>query len=162
MTETLIGITVGIAVALMSQLIAYLFDLMKRNREEKRLARAVLRLLLQELATHLALYEHHLTGAEQSIQENGEDHTGYSYQPLPTDVHDKVFLPYWHVLKSDAVQIVTDYYATLKPVNLLSGSFGQPTPVPIKQAKDALERAQVKARELEPFLKKQFPQEKKK
>ena len=162
MNETLIGIAVGVAVALMSQLIAYVFDLIKRNREEKRLARAVIRLLLQELATHLALYKHHLKGAEQSIQESGEEHTGYSYQPLLTDVHDKVFLPNWHVLKSDVVQTVTEYYATLRPVNLLSGSFGQPTPVPIKQAKEALERAQASAKNLHPLLQRQLPREKEK
>jgi len=57
---------------------------------------------------------------------------------------------------------VTEYYATLRPVNRLSGSFGQPTPVPIKQAKEALERAQVKAGELESFLEKRFPREKNK
>jgi len=161
MTETLIGIAVGVAVALMGQLIAYLFDLLKRNREEKRLARSVLRLMLQELTAHLTLYQHHLELAKQSIQEKGEAHTLYSYQPFSTAAYDKVFLSHWHVLDNDLIHPITEYYATLEPVNILSGSMSQPTPAPIKQAKDALEQAQAKAKNLEPILKRQLPPEKK-
>jgi uncharacterized coiled-coil protein SlyX len=155
MSETLIGIAVGTAVALIGQLIAALSAHLTQKQKDKKRAKAVVKLLLQELSAHETLYEHHLALAEESINQKGVAHSHYSYQPVATDAYDKVFLAYWDVIPNALLQPIIAYYHTVTPVNMLSGSFGTPTPVPVIAAKDALLQAQAAAAQLKLLLQKQ-------
>ena len=152
MSETLIGIAVGTIVAIIGQFVAFFFGLAKRKESENRKAKAIIRMMLQELVTHQTLYEHHLLWVDESITKGGEQHTGYSYQPAITEAYEKVFLPNWYVLPDEVVKAISEYYATIEPLNILSGSFGSPTPVPITQVKIFLKNAQAKADEIKPIL----------
>ena len=152
MTEIVIGVAVGAAVAIIGQLIAFLFDLIKQKENERRKSEAVVKLLLQELTAHQTLYEHLLPWVDESIAKGGEQYTGYSYQPARTEAYEKVFLPNWHVLPDEVVTAVSEYYTTIEPLNILSGSSGTPAPVPITQVKGCVRNAQLKAGETRPIL----------
>lgn len=141
MTEALIGIIVGTTVALIAQVLAYVFAWYKERREARRRGQDVTSLLRHEIQGHRSLYRHHLAWAEASIEKGGPEHTGYSYERATTRVYDQVFMTHWHTLPDDLIGPVSAYYAQVETFNTLSGSFGTPTPVPIREAKAAIERA---------------------
>jgi hypothetical protein len=141
MNEATTGIIVGVVVALAGQMIAYISDQIKNRRKEKRRARAVITLLRHEVEYHRATYEHHLLWVQESIEKGGEEHTEYSYEGAKTDAYDKVFLTDWHLLPDEVLKPVMEYYGTVHTFNLLGGDFTTPTPVPIIEAKKAMERA---------------------
>jgi hypothetical protein len=59
-----------------------------------------------------------------------------------------VFLAYWHLLPDDLLRPIIAYYAHVDTFNVLAGDFGTPTPVPIREAQAAMERALSCAEEL--------------
>lgn len=142
MSETLVGIIVGAAVALIGQILSYLSERLKKREEERRLAKYVIALLRYEIESHQNLYKHHLAWVQESIGKGGTEHTDYSYERANIDAYEKVFMAYWHILPDKILKPVMDYYGTVHVVNILAGDFGTPTPVPIIQAKEALEQAQ--------------------
>lgn len=154
MSEMLIGVVVGTAVALIGQFIAAVSAHLTQKQKDQKRAKAVVKLLLQELSAHETLYNHHLALAEESINQKGVAHTHYSYQPVATDAYDKVFLAYWDVIPNELLSPIIAYYHTVIPVNMLSGSFGTPTPVPVIAAKEALQQAQLMVVQLKTLLQK--------
>lgn len=154
MNEAIIGIVVGVAVALIGQIISYVSDRLKINREEHWQAKAVIALLRNEVECHKGIYEHHILWADESIKKGGPEHTGYSYEKVETDAYDKVFLTKWYLLPDEVTKPVMRYYSSVRTFNILSGDFGIPTPVPIIQAKDAMERTRAGADELIKLLEK--------
>jgi len=64
MNEATVGIVVGVAVALVSQLISFLFDNLKKKLKECQQKKTVLTLLYHELAYHQGRYEHLIQWAE--------------------------------------------------------------------------------------------------
>lgn len=152
MAEITVGVIVGVIVALAGQLIVYLSNRIRDRIEERRRARDVIRLLRHEVEHHLAQYEHHLHWIQESIEKGGEAHTGYSYEGVKTDAYDKIFLAYWYLLPDEVLKPVMAYYGVVHTVNILSGSFVKPTPVPIIEAREAMERARRSAHELVELL----------
>ena len=89
MTEALIGIVVGVAVALAAQVIAYVFDRRKEKQEKRRQREAVLALLHHEVAHHRDRYQQLLAWAQESMDKGGPAHTGYGYEGVRTDAYEK-------------------------------------------------------------------------
>ena len=148
MDEAIAGIVVGSAVALIGQILSHGAYLLRKRREEARRAKEVLTLLRHEIESHRNLYQHHLLWAQESIDRGGENHTGYSYQRAKTSAYDTVFLSYWHLLPDAILRPIIEYYAQVETFNVLAGSFSTPTPVPVREAKMAMERALGGAEEL--------------
>jgi hypothetical protein len=157
MSEIVVGIVAGVVVALASQVISHLFDRRKKRQEEDRREKAVLALLRHEVEHHQHLYEHHIPWAEESIEKGGPEHTGYSYSRAKTDVYDKVFLVYWHLLPDEIVRSAISYYSAVHVFNTVSGEVGRPSDVPIAGAKEIMERAQKGADALMRLLEKCVP-----
>jgi hypothetical protein len=137
--EAAIGIVVGVAVALASQFISYVFDIFKEKRKERRQASVVLSLLYHELSFHKSRYEHLLKHADEKIAREGEEATDYSYTPIQTTAYENVYLAYWHLLPDEVVRPLLGYYEAVSHVNALSGDFATPTPVPIRETKKIVE-----------------------
>jgi len=157
MSETIVGIVAGVVVALASQVISYLFDRRKERREEGQREEAVLALLRHEVENHQHGYEHYIPWAQESIEKGGPEYTGYSYARAKTDVYDKVFLVYWHLLPDEVVKSAISYYSEVHVFNTVSGEVGRPSDVPIKDAKKIMERAQKGADALMRLLEKYVP-----
>ncbi len=157
MSDALIGIIVGVTVALAAQVISYFFD-RRTDRQEKRQQReAVLSLLYHEVDNHRGNYQHLLSWAQESIDKGGPEHTGYSYEKIRNDAYEKVFLVHWSLLPDEVIDPVMEYYGVVNTVNQLSSDFAVPTPVPIKEAKEFMERAQNKADDLIGLLAEYIP-----
>ena len=122
MTEALVGIIVGVAVALAAQLISYLFDRGKVEQERRRRKEAVLTLLWHEVEHHRRGYERLMSWAQESVNKGGPAHTGYGYERVRTDVYEKVFLDSWYLLPDEVVEPVMEYYRAIDTINALSGS----------------------------------------
>ena len=148
MNEAAVGIVVGIAVAVAAQVLSSLAELILERRKEKRQAKGVRDLLRHEVSQHLGHYRRLLAWAEASIERGGKDHTEYSYERVRTHAYNQVFLVHWYLLLDPVIRSVIEYYALVQTVNVLGGSFDTPTPVPIAQAKAAIERAQREAEKL--------------
>jgi len=157
MSETLVGIVAGVVVALASQVISYLFDRRKERRKEGQREEAVLTLLRHEVENHQHGYEQYIPWAQESIEKGGPEYTGYSYARAKTDVYDKVFLVYWHLLPDEVVKSAISYYSEVHVFNTVSGEVGRPSDVPIKDAKKIMERAQKGADALMWLLEKYVP-----
>ena len=157
MSETAVGIVAGVVVALASQVISYLFDRLKKRQEEERREEAVLTLLRHEVENHRHGYEHYIPWAQESIEKGGPEYTGYSYARAKTDVYDKVFLVYWHLLPDEVVKSAISYYSEVHVFNTVSGEIGTPSDVPIADAKEIMERAQKGADALMRLLEKYVP-----
>lgn len=157
MSETIVGIVAGVVVALAGHVISYLSDRLKKRQEERRRAKAVLALLRHEVENHQHGYEHYIPWAQESIEKGGPEYTGYSYARAKTDVYDKVFLVYWHLLPDEVVKSAISYYSEVHVFNTVSGEIGTPSDVPIKDAKKIMERAQEGADALMRLLEKYIP-----
>ena len=156
-SETIVGVVAGVVVALASQVISYLFDRLKKWQEERRREKAVLTLLRHEVENHQHGYEMHIPLAQQCIDEKGPEHTGYRYAKAKTDVYDKVFLVYWHLLPDEVVKSAISYYSAVHVYNSASGEMGAPSDVPVKDTKKIIERAQNGAGALMRLLEKYVP-----
>ena len=152
-----IAVVAGVVVALASQVISYLFDRFKKWREECRREKAVLALLRHEVENHQHGYEHYIPWAQESIEKGGPEYTGYSYARAKTDVYDKVFLVYWHLLPDEVVKSAISYYSEVHVFNRASGEIGEGSDVPIEGAKEIMERAQKGADALMRLLEKYVP-----
>ena len=157
MTEALIGIIVGVTVALAAQLISFVSDRHKEKQEKRQQRQAVLRLLYLEVDNHRGNYQHLLSWAQESIDKGGPEHTGYSYEKIRNDAYERVFLVYWSLLPDEVIDPVMGYYGVVNTVNQLSGDFAVPTPVPIKEAQEFIEIAQNRADDLIELLAKYIP-----
>jgi hypothetical protein len=159
MTDALIGIIVGVTVALAGQVISYIFDRKKGSEEKHRQTDAVLRLLHRELEHHRDRYQGLLAWVQESIGKVGPAHTGYSYERIRTDAYEKVFLVYWHLLPDEVVESVMGYYKAVDTVNTLSasGDLYRGSPIPIAETKTYIERAQSCAHELTGLLERYVP-----
>ena len=157
MNEAAIGIVVGVAVALASQFIAFLFGHFQGKREEQKQAGIVLSLLYHELSYHKGYYEHLLKHAEEKIAREGEEATEYSYTPIQTVAYERVYLPNWHLLPAEIVEPLIGYYEAVSHVNALSGDFATPTPVPIKETKKIHEGVYHRVNDLLRMLEKHIP-----
>ena len=148
MNEAMVGVVVGAAVALIGQVLSYVAYLLKERREKKKRAGEVLALLRHEVESHRTTYQHHLQWVQESVRKGGEERTGYSYQKVKTNAYDSVFLTYWHLVPKELLTPIITYYTQVETFNVLAGSFSTPTPVPIREAKMAIERALSGAEEL--------------
>ena len=161
MNAATVGIVVGVAVALVSQLISFLFDNLKKKLKECQQKKTVLTLLYHELAYHQGRYERLIQWAEEKIAQEGPEHEGYSYTPIQTIAYEKVYLAYWHLLPHGIVEPLIGYYEAVSHVNALSGSFSAPTTVPIERTKKIIEGVQHRANDLRQMLEKYIPAKKK-
>ena len=155
MNEAVVGVVVGVAVALIGQMFSYISYLFKEKREENKRAREVITLLYHEVESHSRTYQHHLLWVQESVEKGGEEHKDYSYQRVKTSAYDNVFLAYWHLLPDELLRPIIGYYDNqVETFNVLAGSFKKPTPVPIREAGASMERALSGAKELLRLLEK--------
>jgi hypothetical protein len=157
MNEAAIGIVVGVAVALASQFVSYVFENFKDKQKERHQARIVLSMLYHELSYHKGRYEHLLKWAEEKIAQEGPRAEGYSYTPIQTIAYERVYLAHWHLLPDEIVGALIGYYEAVSHVNALSGDFATPTTVPIERTKKIVEGVRHRVNELLQMLEKHIP-----
>jgi hypothetical protein len=157
MNDAAIGIVVGVAVALASQFLSYLFERCKDKRKESRQARIVLTLLYNELLYHRGRYERLIKFADEKIAQEGSEAKDYSYTPIQTIAYESVYLANWHLLPDEIVQPLIGYYEAVSHVNALSGDFATPTPVPIERTQRIVKGVHRRVNDLIQMLEKHIP-----
>jgi len=157
MTEALIGIVVGVAVALAAQVISFVSDRHKQKQAKRGQREAVLKLLHHEVEHHRGFYKFLDTSFQRKIEEYGLEHTGYSYAIVQADAYEKVFLVYWHLLPDEVIEPVIGYYGAVHQVNSVSGDLIDRSPVPIERTQRIMKGAWKRADELKELLEKYLP-----
>ena len=157
MTEAIVGIIVGVTVALAAQVISYVSERCRNEQEKRRQREAVLKLLHHEVEHHRGFYEFLDSSFQRKIEEHGLEHTGYSYAIIQADAYEKVFLVYWHLLPDEVIEPVIGYYGAVHQVNSVSGDLINRSPVPIERTQRIMKGAWKRADELKELLEKHLP-----